>query len=89
MGHLDSVRVAKLVRGESPANARSRGEGAQPRVDLLPSPPIHADLASLAALALTDLPRDRSRSLSASATASLMRKPARQRTTGRARVLRP
>jgi hypothetical protein len=32
-GHLDGVRVAELVRCESPAHTRADGEGAQRRSD--------------------------------------------------------
>jgi hypothetical protein len=73
---------ATLRRTVDDAKQRSDAQGdteAQPRVELFPRPPVHADLASLAAFASAD--EDRAAvsveiTLSATAKASLMRSPA-------------
>jgi hypothetical protein len=60
----------------------------RPWRELLPAPAVHADLTTLAALAATygTAPVTRSRSPSASASASLIRSPARHRITISART---
>ncbi len=62
-----------------------------PRLKLLPRPPIHPDLSPFAAFALPyeDCSADGSRSVSASASASLIRRPARHSTMISALSLTP
>jgi hypothetical protein len=63
----------------------------QPRLDLLPGPAVHADLAALAALAVTDQDAtDRGVQVTlGKASASLIRRPARHNKTMSVLVRKP
>jgi hypothetical protein len=70
---------------------RQRGAQVQPWLDLLPAPAVHADLAPLAALAASHEDRAGAavKIASARASASLIRSPARHKTTISARTRSP
>ena len=74
-----SAPTGSATRARSHGSSCSRAHGSIPTWRRLPPLPRRA----------RTLPRERSRSLSARVSASLMRRPARQRMTMSARVLRP
>jgi len=78
-GHLDSVSMPKLVGRKAPAQSSCRPQTSKPTSRRRPPLPRRTKM----------LPRDASRSLSASDSASLIRRPARHSTTISARVRKP
>ena len=93
----DSRRHARPTARGAAQHAEQRPHGQrpsqrQPRVELLPGPAVHPDLAALAALALAHQDRAALQvkiALSLSASASLTRNPARPSTTISARSRTP
>ena len=87
---------ARSTSCRAPQHTKQRTDGQsgaqlEPRVEVLPRPPVHADLATFAALSVSDRDRARvrSRSLSVRVSASLIRSPARHSTTITPRSLTP
>lgn len=83
-----AINAAQVITKHSD---RQHPSNSQPGVDLLPRPPVHPDLPTLAALASSD--EDRAafavQIRLGKASASLIRNPARQSTTIKPRNLSP